>query len=51
MRHAENIRRLVPEARLIADVASERARQAAAEVEILQMQANSFPVSPLRDKG
>ena len=36
MRHAENIRRLVPEARLIAiaDVASERARQAAAELEI-----------------
>jgi len=35
-RHAENIRRLVPEARLIAiaDVASERARQVAAELEI-----------------
>jgi inositol 2-dehydrogenase len=35
-RHAENIRRLVPEARLIAvaDVAAERARQVAAELEI-----------------
>src|SRR5271167_758804 len=34
-RHAENIRRLVPEARLIAiaDVASERARQVAEELE------------------
>lgn len=40
-RHAENIRRLVPEARLVAvaDVAAERARQAAAELEI----DNSFP--------
>src|ERR1700687_5697885 len=35
-RHAENIRRLVPEARLvaIADVAADRARQAAEELEI-----------------
>src|SRR5579863_8739661 len=35
-RHAENIRRLVPEARLVAvaDVAVERARQVAAELEI-----------------
>ena len=35
-RHAENIRRLVPEARLIAmaDVAAERARQVATELEI-----------------
>lgn len=35
-RHAENIRRLIPEARLvgIADVAAERARQVAAELEI-----------------
>ena len=35
-RHAENIRRLVPEARLvaIADVAADRARQTAAELEI-----------------
>jgi len=35
-RHAENLRRLVPEARLvaIADVAQERARQMAAELEI-----------------
>jgi len=35
-RHAENLRRLVPEARLvaIADVAAERARQVAAELEI-----------------
>jgi inositol 2-dehydrogenase len=35
-RHAENIRRLVPEARLVAvaDVAGDRARQAAAELEI-----------------
>jgi inositol 2-dehydrogenase len=35
-RHAENLRRLVPEARLIAiaDVAAERARQVAAEFEI-----------------
>lgn len=35
-RHAENLRRLVPEARLVAvaDVASERARQLAAELEI-----------------
>ncbi|HLV87791.1 MAG TPA: Gfo/Idh/MocA family oxidoreductase [Candidatus Sulfotelmatobacter sp.] len=37
-RHAENLRRLVPEARLvaIADVAQERARQTAAELEIDQ---------------
>lgn len=35
-RHAENIRRLVPEARLVAvaDVAADRARQVAAELEI-----------------
>lgn len=35
-RHAENLRRLVPEARLVAvaDVAAERARQVAAELEI-----------------
>ncbi|HXY04467.1 MAG TPA: Gfo/Idh/MocA family oxidoreductase [Terriglobales bacterium] len=35
-RHAENLRRLVPEARLIAvaDVAAERARQVAAELEL-----------------
>src|SRR5215470_5912654 len=35
-RHAENLRRLVPQARLvaIADVAGERARQVAAELEI-----------------
>jgi inositol 2-dehydrogenase len=35
-RHAENLRRLVPEARLIAiaDVAAERARQVAAELEV-----------------
>ena len=35
-RHAENIRRLVPEARLIAvaDVAAARAKQVAAELEI-----------------
>ena len=40
-RHAENIRRLVPEARLVAvaDVAADRARQAAAELEI----ERSFP--------
>ena len=37
-RHAENLRRLVPEARLlaIADVAADRARQAAVELEIEQ---------------
>jgi predicted dehydrogenase len=37
-RHAENLRRLVPEARLlaVADVAADRARQAAAELEIEQ---------------
>ena len=37
-RHAENIRRLVPEARLIAvaDVAADQARQVAAELEIEQ---------------
>jgi len=37
-RHAENLRRLVPQARLlaIADVAPDRARQAAAELEIEQ---------------
>jgi predicted dehydrogenase len=37
-RHAENLRRLVPEARLlaVADVAPDRARQAAAELEIEQ---------------
>jgi predicted dehydrogenase len=37
-RHAENLRRLVPEARLlaVADVASDRARQTAAELEIDQ---------------
>src|ERR1700692_4755471 len=37
-RHAENLRRLVPEARLlaIADVAPDRARQAASELEIEQ---------------
>src|SRR5271170_7635809 len=35
-RHAENLRRLVPEARLvaIADASAERARQVAAELEI-----------------
>jgi predicted dehydrogenase len=35
-RHAENLRRLVPEARLIAvaDVAAQRARQVAEELEI-----------------
>src|SRR5580704_9671079 len=35
-RHAENLRRLVPEARLVAvaDAAAERARQVAAELEI-----------------
>lgn len=35
-RHAENLRRLVPEARLVAvaDVAAERARQVAAELEV-----------------
>ena len=35
-RHAENIRRLVPEARLVAvaDAAAERAKQVAAELEI-----------------
>ena len=37
-RHAENIRRLVPEARLIAvaDVAADQARQVATELEIEQ---------------
>src|SRR5580700_8699089 len=37
-RHAENLRRLVPEARLlaVADVAPDRARQAASELEIEQ---------------
>jgi inositol 2-dehydrogenase len=41
-RHAENIRRLVPEARLIAiaDVASERARQTATELEIEHSYSN-----------
>jgi inositol 2-dehydrogenase len=41
-RHAENIRRLVPEARLIAitDVASERARQTASELEIEHFYGN-----------
>lgn len=37
-RHAENLRRLVPEARLlaVADVAADRARQAASELEVEQ---------------
>ena len=50
-RHAENIRRLVPQGRLVAvaDVAGERARQVAAELEIDHFESSLAAMLELKD--